>query len=170
MNGAAREVRRIRHDETDLLRSVRLAALADAPHAFSSDHAVERQLPRSAWEQRTLDGAGSSHMATFVAMVGAEARGMSLGRRLDHSPRVVELNSMWVAETERGSGAAVALVDAVVGWARSIGSGAVELWVMRGNDRAEAFYSRYGFVELIDFPSQPDDPCGLERRMRFDLG
>ena len=120
-------MRRIRADEAQLLRRVRLAALADAPEAFSSEHETERQFTRSRWEQRSFDAADSVHLATFVAMVGADACGMSLGRLLDDAPGVVELNSMWVARPQRGTGVAVALVDAVVEWALSIDAAAVEL-------------------------------------------
>ncbi len=169
MTGEQPRVRRIRSEEADLLRRVRLAALADAPHAFSSTHETERHLPPSVWEQRTVDGADSDHLATFVAMVDAEACGISLGRALAGQPGVVELNSMWVVPSLRGTDAAVALVDAVVAWARTVDAVAIELWVVRDNERAAAFYSKYGFVELIGFPSPPDDPCALERRLRLDL-
>ncbi len=162
-------MRRIRADEIELLRRLRLTALADAPEAFSSEHETERQFPRSTWEQRSIDGAGSDHLAMFVAMAEADACGMSLGRLLDGVPGVVELNSMWVAPPQRRTGVAVALVDAVVEWAQSIDAVAVELWVIRENERAAAFYARYGFVEMVGFASQPDDPCGLERRLRLDF-
>ena len=41
--------------------------------------------------------------------------------------------------------------------------------MIREDERAAAFYARYGFVERVGFVSQPDDPCGLERRLRLDL-
>jgi GNAT superfamily N-acetyltransferase len=169
MTGEQPEVRRIRSDEADLLRRMRLAALADAPEAFGSDHETEQQFRPSTWIRRSVDGAESDHLAMFVATVTGEACGISLGRLLADAPGVVELNSMWVAPPQRGTGIAVALVDAVVEWARTIDAVTVELWVVRENERAAAFYSHYGFVEVIGFPSPPDDPCALERRLRLDL-
>ena len=57
---------------------------------------------------------------------------------------------MWVWPEARGTGAAEALVDAVVA-----GEGPIELWVTQGNDRAIAFYRRMGFVEIDDVELLP---------------
>jgi ribosomal protein S18 acetylase RimI-like enzyme len=55
----------------------------------------------------------------------------------------VELASMWVAPHARGTGAAGALVDAVVAWADAA---TVTLYVVEANVRARRLYERHGFV------------------------
>jgi GNAT superfamily N-acetyltransferase len=73
--------------------------------------------------------------------------------------RSVHLFTMYVLVTELGTGVGQALLDAV------IGDGPAQLWVLRGNARACAFYRRNGFTfdgsEYVD----PDDPALVELRM-----
>jgi GNAT superfamily N-acetyltransferase len=52
----------------------------------------------------------------------------------------LELKSLYVAADHRGTGLAAALVDT------AIGARAAQLWVFEGNDRAQAFYAKLGFV------------------------
>ena len=63
---------------------------------------------------------------------------------------------MWVAPAVRGTGAAEALIDAVVEWATDRGSRSVSLEVATGNDRAAAVYLRNGFTYSNEPPSIPD--------------
>ena len=60
-------------------------------------------------------------------------------------PAVVHLMAMWVHPAIRGSGAAEALVAAVLAWATSEGAATVRLNVMRPNHRARRLYERCGF-------------------------
>jgi hypothetical protein len=61
-------VRRIRADEADSLRNVRLTALADSPSAFSSTYARESLLTAEDWADRAQAGSAGSERATFFAM------------------------------------------------------------------------------------------------------
>jgi len=54
---------------------------------------------------------------------------------------------MYVAPSERGSGLATQLVDAVVTWARADGARQLYLHVNPGVRPARAFYAKVGFVE-----------------------
>ena len=58
-------VRPVRADEADALRRIRLAALLDAPTAFSSTHAEEARLGMDEWRRRA---AGTSGAQSFVAV------------------------------------------------------------------------------------------------------
>ena len=152
-------VRRIRPDEGPLLKQVRLAALADTPSAFAKTHEEESTYDDVEWTRRATEWSDGSDGATFFVEVDGEVQGLVGG----HRPDGAELVSMWVRPEARGTGAAEALVDAVVAWA----AGPVELWVTQGNDRAMAFYRRMGFVETDDFQPLPSDPCKNEVRMRL---
>ena len=163
-------VDRIREDEADLLRSVRLAALADAPEAFASTHEREAGLDSTEWARRALASSSGRAAASFFAR---DAAGEVVGlvgvfeNRVD--PTTAELVSMWVAPAGRGRGVGRALVDRAIGWAREAGYARLELWVARGNDAAERLYLRSGFVVTGDVQPLPSDPCKDEIRMRFDL-
>jgi len=154
--------RRVRPDDSDLLKRVRLAALLDTPTAFASTFAAESQATDERWaalaEQRS---AGPDH-ATFFAVDGDDAVGLVGGHRIDTG--TVQLVSMWTAPVARGNGVGEMLVGAVVEWAAGA---AVELWVTRGNDAAQRLYERCGFAETGDSQVLPSDPCKDEVRMRL---
>jgi GNAT superfamily N-acetyltransferase len=80
----------------------------------------------------------------------------------------VHLFGMWVAPPARGSGAADALVAAVVGWAVDVGATRVELTVVVGNGPAERLYARHGFIPTGTTVRRPRDTvleAVLERRL-----
>ena len=172
-------IRRVRADEAAVLRSVRLAALADAPTAFASRHADEAALPAEEWERRASQGSEGHERTTFLAVasdvdVGAGRAadgavvGLVVGFRRDGDSAGVELVSMWTAPAVRRHGVALALVEALVGWAAAGGASEVGLWVMRGNDGARRLYERAGFAAVPTDPDQvaADDACRDEIRMR----
>lgn len=122
------------------LRTLRLAALADAPDAFGGT--LAEALARSAddWRRQLVD------LATFVAVDAGRDVGMVRAARLAGEPDTGELLSMWVAPTARGRGAGDALVDAVVDWARAEQLRRLVLVVGDLNAAAIGLYARKGFV------------------------
>lgn len=164
-------VRRIRSDDGPLLKTMRLAALADTPFAFGSTHAAEAVLTDDDWTVRAERAAGGDYSLYVVAELdGGRVVGIAGAYRPDPSRHVVDLVSMWTAPEARRTGAGRLLVRAVVDWARSTGAAAVELWVTRGNDPAERLYRSMGFVETGDHQPLPSDPCKDELRMTLPLG
>jgi GNAT superfamily N-acetyltransferase len=145
------DVRRVRPEEADLLRAVRLRALADAPEAFTARLADEAAQPPSFWEARARRGADGPDGASFLGFCDGAAAGIVGAFRRGG---VAELVSMWVAPEARGAGLARALVAAAVAWARASGIASLELWVTSGNADADAFYERLGFrgTEPIPHP------------------
>jgi GNAT superfamily N-acetyltransferase len=122
-----------------ILREVRLQALSDAPDAFGSTY--ERELERTTSDcQRWL-----SPGATFILDGPEGARGIVGGVPDSTDPAIVYLMAMRVHPSVRGSGAADAMVAAVVAWAESVGAASVRLNVMQPNHRARRFYERCGF-------------------------
>ena len=84
-------------------------------------------------------------------------------------PGAVLLISMWVDPASRGSGAADALVAAVIGWAESEGAAEVVLHVGKANGRARHFYERIGF-RLVGEEFVSSGNRIVEVEMRYALG
>ncbi len=158
-------VRRIRADEALPLRELRLAALADAPYAFTTRHEDMVDEPVAFWVERAETNASGDVLATFIAERDGDWVGMVTGMHPEPDDPQLELVAMWVAPQGRGTGAGAALVDAVVDWGREIGAPSVGLWVVQGNDHAIALYERCGFSHTPDFIARPGDPCNGELRM-----
>lgn len=174
MEGATVRVRRVRPDEANLLRRVRLAALADSPEAFSSTYELEAAFDDSVWSDRALAGSAGHDRAMFLAVAGSygsgsEPVGLAGGYHPDPAEPVVELISMWTSPTVRRTGAGRRLVAAVVEWAVAGGARSVGLWVVRGNRAAENLYRSMGFAETGEYEPYPHDPCKSETRMVLQL-
>lgn len=174
MEGVSVQVRRVRPDEADLLRRVRLAALADSPEAFSSTYELEAAFDETVWSDRALAGSAGHDRAMFIAVAGSDActpepLGLAGGYHPDPSEPVVELISMWTSPRARRAGVGRRLVDAVVEWAAAGGARSVGLWVVRGNRPAEDLYRSMGFAETGELAPYPPDPCKDETRMVLEL-
>jgi ribosomal protein S18 acetylase RimI-like enzyme len=129
------------------VRELRLTALADAPDAFGSTLAEERDQPEGFWRDRLL----LDDHATFVAMVVSQRpprpAGLAvLGPSFDGGQGVLGLYSVWVAPDVRGHGVGDALLRAVIGWATGSGATRIVLDVGDHNRSAIAFYARWGFT------------------------
>ena len=163
-------VRRIRPDEGQTLRSIRLAALSDSPAAFGSTLSREMQLSGDDWAERARRSASGSERALFFA-VGEEESilGMAGGYRPEGMAPEVELISMWTDPSARRSGVGRLLVNAVIEWSRSVGAEKVDLWVTRGNGPAECLYRAMGFVPTGHHQPLPSDPCRDELRMSLPV-
>ena len=164
------EIARLVPDQWSAYRQVRLAALAEAPYAFSSTLDRERGLDEQNWRQR-IESA-----ATFMAWLDGEPVGTATGRvnKPGQDYDVAgswQLVAMWVDPQARGTTVAGQLVEAVARHARSEGAPALTLWVTDVNARARAFYLRLGFrptgVHELVRPTEPDH---TEELMIRDLG
>ncbi|HVB43524.1 MAG TPA: GNAT family N-acetyltransferase [Streptosporangiaceae bacterium] len=159
--GAAADVviRRADPSQWAACRRVRLAALADAPDAFSSTLERELAFDEQAWRQRLASG------ATFLAWQDGEPVGTASGVAADLDPEHAvpgsrQLVGMWVDPAVRGLRVADRLVEAVAAEAKAQGAARLVLWVTDVNGRARAFYQRMGFrptgVRDLVRPDQPD--------------
>jgi len=147
VSGSAPRVRRIRADEAPALRAVRLRALSDTPLAFGSTHAREAAYPAEHWHEWARDSAAGNGQATFLAIGDDpdEAVGLAFAKIDDDDPERAHLYSMWVAPEARGTGAATALLRAVVDWTTAQGAGVLRTQVTTGNEPAARLYARAGF-------------------------
>jgi ribosomal protein S18 acetylase RimI-like enzyme len=155
------DVRQLTADDWMALRDARLAALAEAPYAFSSTVAREQAFTEQTWRER----AGSGR--TFAAWDHDAIVGLATGLPEDGQWHLV---GMWVSPKVRGTGVADRLVAAVCELARQAGFTSVTLWVTEVNDRARAFYRRLGFAptggrQLV----RPDEPGHWEEELTLRL-
>ena len=159
-------VRRVRANEAEELRAIRLAALEADPTAFGRTHAEEVAYDTQHWRMRA---AGSDTSQTFVAVDGGVFVGLVGGYQTGPG-EAVELVSMWTSQAARGRGVGRRLVGAVLEWAEHRDGRGVELWVTRGNDGALGLYESCGFQVTGDVEPSPSDPCREEIRMRRQEG
>ncbi len=138
------EVSRVRADEWEALRDLRLRALADAPDAFRATIAEARERPEEWWREWARDSAESDERAMFVARLDGRPVGLA---GVYHDEGVWNIVAMWVAPEARLAGAGRALLDATVAFARENGGEVIELDVTDGNAAARRLYESCGFVE-----------------------
>ena len=162
-------VRRIRSNEAEILRAVRLAALEESPTAFGSSFSDEVTSTRADWEAKARLGAQGCDRVTFFAVMEGEVVGLGGGYRPDLNGFEVELVSMWTSPGARRSGAGRGLVGAVIEWSREVAATHLCLWVTRGNEPAQLLYESMGFHETGDHQPLPSDPCKDEIRMTLVL-
>jgi len=139
-------VRRLRADETTLLKTLRLRALAESPDAFGDSLAGATARPDSYWTEMIRSVTEPDRHAMFLAEEAAAAAGIAFGLVDRERADRAHLGGMWVDPAARRRGVGRALVDAVLAWARERGFGDVVLWVAEGNAAAAALYERAGFT------------------------
>lgn len=80
----------------------------------------------------------------------------------------VELHQLYVAEAAKGTGVAAALMEWGIAWARTRAS-ILYLSVFTENDRAQAFYRRYGFTDVGRNAFRVGNHIDEDRFFRLDL-
>ena len=136
-------------------RKVRLAALSESPSVFGSRWADWAEASERRWRARLTDVA-----LTVVARSGGEPVGVVSGA---DSGQAVELISMWVAPSQRGTGLAARLIEQVVNWAAARGRRTC-LMVRGDNIGAIRSYARAGFIDH-GVPDDWPENAPAERRM-----
>lgn len=159
-------IRRLTPEDSDLLRTLRLRALRDAPSAFGSTYEREEAFTDEEWRHRLrVDG----HPHVVCEGPDGAALGLAAGVQDSGDATVGYLMAMWVAPEGRGSGVADLLIDRVVEWARDAGMATVRLRVTEGNARAERVYERNGFSRTGATIARDRDgvvEVEMERRLR----
>jgi GNAT superfamily N-acetyltransferase len=161
-------IRPTTEDDWELVRDVRLRALADAPAAFGSTLVRERDRAEAEWRQWAGRGR-SGDGVMFVADDGDRFVGLAGGYHEEDRPDAVHLVSMWVDPAQRGDGLGRRLVEAVVDWARREGASVVNLWVTDENEPAISLYRSCGFRPTGDTQMLPSNPTLGEGKYRLEL-
>lgn len=158
--------RAVRGDET-LLRSLRLAALRDAPNDFGST--LEREQARTSEDwRRWIDGG-----VVFLAENDGSEDGVSglvAGVQNRNDALQAFLVAMWVRPEDRGGGAADPLVQSVVRWAGERGYHRLLLHVFDENPRARRVYERNGFRRTGGYLARPDGKTEIEMAQTLPRG
>jgi GNAT superfamily N-acetyltransferase len=152
-------ISRITPQQWEVGKTIRLAALKEAPYAFGTRYEDAVLRPEQEWRNSATERALSANSATFLAFVGEEAVGIAGGYRDDASQKTVDLVSVWIAPEWRGAGIIDPLIETVCHWAQSVGAMRISAWVTEGNDRALRVYNRQGFITQSDrhpYPANPD--------------
>src|SRR5512139_296008 len=117
-------IRRLGPDDWQTLRDIRLTALADAPRAFGSSLAIEREFDEARWRSRLSSRTGMFTVG-FLAGTAVGVMGVYTPEGTDE----VMLIAAWVDPEARGLGVGDALVADVIGWCREQGHPLVGLRV-----------------------------------------
>lgn len=159
------EVRRVRPDEWEALRALRLRALAGAPRAFSTTFAEASARTEAEWRELATRGATSERWATFVTEDEGALVGMATGSIADGpEPRVLSVMQMWIEPARRRRGLARGLLEAVLAWAVDRAAIA-RLDVVLGEEAAIALYASLGFRDTGRRARVRDDREDVEMEM-----
>ena len=111
-------VRRVRPEEWEAYRTLRLKALASDRVAFGSSLEEESRRSDAEWKETTDHGANSTRSYLSVAEVpGLELVGMTVGALVEETPWIF---GMWVEPTWRGRGIGGALLDSAIAWLQQL--------------------------------------------------
>jgi ribosomal protein S18 acetylase RimI-like enzyme len=136
-------IRRLRADDANSFRAIRLEALKASPEAFGSTFEIEDKLDL-AWFAERLE---SSHvMGAFRdgELVGTAGFAIQQGQKNAHKGR---LCGMYVRPSSRSCGVGRLLVSAVLEVARE-NVELIQLNVVRENRPARRLYESVGFLEF----------------------
>ena len=145
-----------------VLRALRLEALTDAPEAFGSTYARELARTTADWQRWLAPG------VTMILEEAGIPRGLVAGSPDPDDPAIVHLLAMWVHPLLRSTGAADALVAALLTWALERGALRMQLMVISSNERAQRFYTRHGF-RLTGHQAMRERDRAVELRMERPL-
>lgn len=134
-------VRRLRADDAELLRDIRLSALADSPDAFGETLHDARSAD---WHARTINGSVLADRAVFVALAAVLPAGMAFVR-CGSPGEPAFLGGMWVRPEFRRRHIGTSLVHHALDFLRAAGQAEISLWVTRGHGSVIRFYESLGF-------------------------
>ena len=110
------------------------------------------RLPEEYWLPAMRGWLSSGRLYGFIAEVNGEAMGSVIcgrGRDDDHADWG-EIASLYVLPEAMGRGVGSSLMKTAIDALRSDGYEHIYLWCIAGNDRADAFYQRHGFIPTDD--------------------
>ena len=136
-------VRAVAPGDWQIWRELRLRGLADAPDAFGSTLAREREFGDDRWRAKV---APDPAREVWLAERDGVAVGTAVAMLAPDGLRS-QLFAMWVAPEARRSGAARALIAAARGWAAARGACELVLHVTDGNLAAIELYRTAGFAD-----------------------
>lgn len=158
-------VRRLEPGDWRAYRELRLEALKDTPLAFVEQYADALARPDSAWRER------AEHRDGTYTVVAVAPDGSFVGKAtgMVYAAGCADIVAVYVAPGHRGTGVARELLEALLDWAGAGGLRTLQLCVVESNDRALAFYERFGFVATGETMPYEPDPRHVERVLEYRL-
>ncbi|CAN7587092.1 GNAT family protein [Caballeronia sp. LjRoot29] len=146
-------IRRLTASDASAYRDIRLEGLARHPDGFGSAWEDEAEQPLAWFEQRIVNSAVFGGFLNNGSENGSELAGVAglvvqQGAKQRHKGSLV---GMYVRPAARGTGLALALVQAVLSHARTVVE-EVQLTVAPHNEAAQRLYRSVGFVEYAREP------------------
>jgi ribosomal protein S18 acetylase RimI-like enzyme len=133
------ELRRVEGGEVALFRSVRLAALQDAPNAFGE---TLEDAVRSDWSARVNP---APDRVIYIAVADADPVGMVFAKCGTGPREAAFIGGMWVHPRYRRRGVGSRLLETAMSFLRLSAQERVALWVMAANADVLRFYESAGF-------------------------
>jgi ribosomal protein S18 acetylase RimI-like enzyme len=162
-------VRRVRADEWEELRALRVRALEESPDSFGSTAFEARRRDEAEWRAWATAGASSSTSAIFVAEEGGRLAGLCGVFLHEGEPWIGQIVAMWVDPRHRGRRLAEELLDAASEWSADRGADELVLDVTETNEAARRLYGRAGFAETGTTVPLRSNPALLTVEMRKQL-
>jgi ribosomal protein S18 acetylase RimI-like enzyme len=160
-------IRDLTEDDWRLLRSIRLRALQDAPHAFTSDYGDEAGHDEPRWRESLRI---HLWLVAFQDEMAAPPVGVIAATRECMAPAGEPfISSLWVDPRHRRRGIARRLIHTAAERVAARGAEAVSLWVLEGNDAAYGLYAALGFKHTGERQLAPGSSTRHERRMRKSM-
>ena len=139
MINAVLDIKLLAPEEWHVLRTIRLRALLDSPHAFMSVYETEAQWARSSGDNGSLRRTGWSAVESG-AIIGIA--GLVDGYASDG----LHVEWTWVDPAHRHRGIFRALLKVLIDLESGNGAYDVALWVLENNSAARTAYARLGFA------------------------
>jgi GNAT superfamily N-acetyltransferase len=158
-------IRRIQVDEVDLFREIRLAALQEAPYAFSTTYESALQRSGESWREQVESTAKGSDRATFLAVSEDTPIGVAALYRLEDQADIGEVLQVWIRPEYRGTRLARDLMDTIFAWAKANSFRRIIAGVTKGNARALRFYTNYGFSVVDESSSNDSEGISLMKEV-----
>ena len=127
-----------------LYKSLRCAALAEAPYAFSTTLEDARQRSDEDWQHITRQYASHPNSHTYFAYVDRSPCGMAA---CVISGDEVELYGVWVDPAYRRKGIGRALIAYARQWSQAKGAAQLRVGLFEDNLTALEFYRSVGFID-----------------------
>jgi len=158
-------IRGLTEDDWEVLRRIRLMALAESPTAFETMFADAAAWSHERWRERAR---GSTTSRLFMAYRNGHPAGMAgIYAEDDGSVQVI---SVWVRPEQRRQGVARVLIAAAIEFAVAAGLSPVLLWVAEGNTAARCLYEELGFRVTGRHKPVRSQPSIEEHEMRLHRG
>ncbi|MGJ7511480.1 GNAT family N-acetyltransferase [Variovorax sp. GT1P44] len=140
-------LRKLEPHEASLLRELRLRALQDAPSSFRDKYADIAARPSSYWEDLTRSVTEADQNVMFLAYEENMPIGSAFGLVDRVRRKTGGVGGMWVDPMRRRRGIGVALLRAVVNWARERDFERLRLWCVVDAVGPDSLYRNIGFQE-----------------------